>query len=332
MKRPQIFTGAAARRERVRRVLSFVVSPLAIACSLLSSDLANSSTLEQVAFPNGATDTLRVFYAPFDAPFVRSEYTSRINSILASLDQLGRSSFLPDPPIETYKERLLTATVPEYALTPGGKTLLDENRRWLVDNRGRRTPGYLKYSQTRARISGALQSGKLDEARELILNFFSDAQGFRYINAEQIVKSLSPHPVRRIYRAIRDRSLGAIADNSYVLFPRPDDLDIADNWQPVVLTSGAGPGAIVGVGTYVQVFVTPADRVLESLVDSRQHEPFYLPRRLLFVKSLQYSPDAAKPGVPTLEIPDDKFDIYRNSSNGSSVIFLLAVEMEKCAL
>jgi hypothetical protein len=330
MKRPQTSTGAATRLGRIWRFLT--VAPFVIACSLLLFDLAKGSSLEEIAFPNGATDTLRVLYAPFDAPFTKSEYTSRINSILASLDQLGRSSFLADPPIEAYRERLLTATVPEYALTPMGKTLLDENRRWLVDNRGRRTPGYLKYSQMRARISGALQSGKLEEAREQILNFFSDAQGFRYINAEQIVKSLSPHPVRRIYRAIGDRSLGAIADNSYVLFPQPDDLDIADNWQPVVLTSSAEPGAVVGVGTYVQVFVTPADRVLESLVESKQREPFYLPRRLLFVKSLQYSPDGVKPGTPTLKIPDDKFNVYRNSSNGSSVIFLLAVEMEKCAL
>jgi hypothetical protein len=310
------------------------VYSLVIACGLLSASLASAASLEQAALPGAGTDTLRIFYAPFDAPFIRSEYNSRINSMLASLDRLGRSSFLNDPPIEAYKERLLTATIPEYTLAPRGKTLFDESKRWLFDKKGRYTPGYERYMQTRTEISAALQYARFGEAKARILDFFSYAQGFQYINAEQIVKNLSPRPIRRIHRAISDRSLGDIADNSYVLFPRPDDLDIAENWRPLLLTASAGPGAIAGFGTYVQVFFKPADRVLESIVDANQREPFYLPKRLLFVKSLQYFPDAANAAGPAvaLSIPDDKFNIYRNSSSGSPVIFLLAIEMEKCAL
>lgn len=333
MKMPHDLTAFFPRDKKPKHFFFTIIVPVAIAYGLFFSCSANSSSLQDIAFPSDTTDILRVFYAPFDAPFIRGDYSARINSILLSLDSVGQSSFLTDPPVLAYNERLSIAPTRDYALSPRGKALLDENKKWLVDIKGRQTPGYLRFSQTRARISEALQAGRFDEARELILHFFSDVQAFRYINAEQLVKTLSPGPVRRIYEAIRERRSGAIDENSYLLFPRPDDLDIAENWKPIVLRTYSTSGGIVGLGTYIQVFISQADHVLENLVQSKKNEPFYLPRRLLFVKSLQYSPslELIPVGAQILDIPADKFNIYRNSSSGSTGLFLLAVEMEKCA-
>lgn len=301
--------------------------------TLWSACLANSAPLKEAAATSGSTDTIKVFFAPYDAPFIRNDYNDRINSILFSLDESGRFSFLIDPAIQLYKERILSALIPDYKLTANGMALLTENKRWLVDKKGRPTSGYQRYSAARANIAGLLQSGKLDEARTHILEFFSDIQGFRYIDAEQIVRALASGPNQRIYREITDRIVvGGIANNSYVLFPHPQDLDIAENWQPIGLVANDGRQAMVGLGTYVQVFVTQADRVLERLAKPEQGTPFYLPRRLLFVKSLREStlPEATKAGA-IIDVPHEKLDVYRNSTAVSSVIFLLTVEMERCA-
>jgi hypothetical protein len=296
---------------------------------------AIGASLQRVALASNENDVMRVYFAPFDAPFLKNEYSLRINSILSSLNQFGERSFLSDPPIDAYKRRLLDASISDYALTPRGKELLDENRKWLLDKGGRPTPGYLKYSDAHEKLSSVLQLNNLNEAKEQLLHFFADVQAFRYVNAQQIVKSLASNPLRRAFQAISDRSVvGVVMGNEYSFLPRPDDLDLAENWQSIALTAKEKSESIRGLATYVNVYVGVADRVLEGLVEPKADQPFFLPKRLLFVKSLQLS---ASGPIPTdedllrVEVPQEKFDIYRSSSAGSQVIFLLAVEMERCA-
>src|SRR4051812_31311666 len=123
MKTLPVPSGFDLRRDKARSSFFSIFIALAFAFGLFVSSPTYSSSLGDVALPATESDILRVFYAPFDAPFLKSEYGARITSILSSLDSVGQSSLLNEPSVLAYDQRLSIASIPDYALSKRGKAL-----------------------------------------------------------------------------------------------------------------------------------------------------------------------------------------------------------------
>ncbi|TBF65684.1 hypothetical protein [Rhizobium leguminosarum] len=277
-----------------------------------------------------------VFFAPFDAPYLVSGYEDRINAILNSITSSGERSELGDPVVDEYRKILHESRLPSYRLTPNGKSILKDSLKWLVDAGGRETEGYAQYRRLYIDVVNADSDGNLVEFRDALIRLFAEGRALTYVNAEQIRRTLQIDPVKRFYRDLLGRSARVDTDNvtPYLLFPSPDDIDLAENWRPVVMRAAGKKELISASGVYIEVISPEIDALAEVLTIQDGARDFLLPSRLLVVRNLSFIPGSTLPNVSDnaieIQVPEAKFNTYAETSiGGSSTTFLLCAELKR---
>lgn len=318
--------------------VGLILSALISAIVISTQAIAQQAIAQKVElFQDEMPESRFVFFAPFDAPFVSRNYRDRLDAIVSSIQPDATWSFLAIDPTDRYSQIIREGNLLQWSLSERGVRLLRDSTRAILGVDRSPTEGYLQFRTLRFAAADELSKDEpsLDRARDLLIALFAEGEAQANIQAMQALKHLETSPIERIHRDLMSRSRDRLTGGVRLYLPNPDDIDIATNWSPLVLRSAGDSRQVNGLVSHIEVSHLGTDHILEGLISPLDRpEQFLMPTRLWIAKQLTTveSPSATESIDSPIDLilPSDFFATYAQSfTEGPSVIFLLAVELEE---
>ena len=316
---------------RMAKAIIVAVAVLAAAAPAAGAGNGDDGTAIRIGTPAGPTRL--IYFPPYDAPYTAHDYAARIDSIVDAVSPSGEVSFLIEPAVETYRRLIYRTETGDFELSKVGRNMLKDSRTWLIEAGATESPGYRKFLDARLAAVNAAAGAQVDAFREALITLFGEANAYDYVDALHVARTYGSRPRNGITRSIRRRTADGVRRSGHVYYPHPDDLDIVSDWQPLVVRSDDDPRRLEGAVTQVEIFEPAVDRVLEEISAAAEEQPFYVPRRLLFVRNLGLAPEP-QPGsgsnARVISLPANWLDIYAATAGRQpSGLFLFAIELER---